>query len=79
MARFYGKTEDLKHLRLMNRDILEKGCMKAFDAGKLLDVYKRQGGRQRSDYASNHGVNVGIPPLQHWISNLGSHHKLSWP
>ena len=36
MARFYGKTEELKHLRLMNRDILEKGCMKAFDAGKLL-------------------------------------------
>ena len=36
MAHFYGEMEELRHIRLMNRDILEKGCMKAFDAGKLL-------------------------------------------
>lgn len=33
---FYEKTDGLKHIRVMNRDIMEKGCMKAFDAGKLL-------------------------------------------
>ncbi len=33
---FYEKTAGLKHIRVMNRDIMEKGCMKAFDAGKLL-------------------------------------------
>ena len=33
---FYEKTAELKHIRVMNRDIMEKGCMKAFDAGKLL-------------------------------------------
>ena len=33
---FYKKTDGLEHIRVMNRDIMEKGCMKAFDAGKLL-------------------------------------------
>ena len=34
----------------------------------------RIGGRLRSDDASCHGVAVGIPPLQYWVSNL---HPLS--
>ena len=35
---FFEKTKDLKHLNLMNRDILQKGCMKDFDQGKLLII-----------------------------------------
>ncbi len=30
----------------------------------------RIGGRRRGDDASCHGVDVGIPPLQYWVSNL---------
>ena len=43
------------------------GALLQLDTGIRCCMY-RIGGRQRSDYASNHGVNVGIPPLQHWIS-----------
>ncbi|RGE57846.1 hypothetical protein DWY69_31430 [Eisenbergiella massiliensis] len=45
------------------------GALLQLDTGIRCCMY-RIGGRLRSDYASNHGVNVGIPPLQHWISNL---------
>ena len=30
----------------------------------------RIGGRRRNEYASIRGVNLGIPPLVCWISNL---------
>ena len=32
-------------------------------------VMYRIGGRQRSEYASMRGVNLGIPPLAHLVSN----------
>lgn len=35
---FFEKTAGLKHLKLMNTDVLQKGCMKDFDQGKLLII-----------------------------------------
>ena len=45
------------------------GALLQLDTGIRYCMY-RIGGRLRSDDASCHGADVGIPPLQYWVSNL---------
>ncbi len=45
------------------------GALLQLDTGIRYCMY-RIGGRRRRGNASFLGVNVGIPPLQYWISNL---------
>jgi hypothetical protein len=45
------------------------GALLQFDTGIRYCMY-RIGGRLRNSVVRHCGVNVGIPPLQYWISNM---------
>ena len=45
------------------------GALLQLDTGIRYCMY-RIGGRQGSEDVSPHGVDVGIPPLQYWVSNM---------
>jgi len=45
------------------------GALLQFDTGIRYCLY-RIGGKLGNDDASCHGADLGIPPLQYWVSNL---------